>query len=291
MKEKELKYTTTKIFGNTKIQANIRLSDDCKNGHNDFAITGTVWEGYGKERWEQRASGCVHDEIVKFFPEFKMFVDLHLFDVSGDAMYAIENGLYFFREKSKQDTMRYLRLQSSEYEKLLGFTEDGYIFALKLIELGVVKRWEEEAGDAIKKLETLTGREFGYEWSKGHSSKFFTEEALKECAQKISDGYYTHEAISQRKEKARQDKLKAAIDKINSEFEKRVKKATNERDVCLYLVTHNISLDNFIYYNHTNEGHFNWRSGCDRMSQEDFNAFVESIDYSNLPSGIKFILK
>ena len=90
-------HIATKETSRKKIVVEIRLDDECHNGHCDFAITG---ETYIKKdgRWIHNEGGCIHDTILKHFPEFRDFVTLHLSDCHGVPMYAIENGIYFLKE-------------------------------------------------------------------------------------------------------------------------------------------------------------------------------------------------
>jgi hypothetical protein len=54
-----------------------------------------------------------------------------------------------------------------------------------------------------------------------------------------------------------------------------------------------LSDDNFIYYNHSNKGVFNWQNDAFRnqISQEEFIDFSNGVDYSKLPEGIEFEIK
>lgn len=54
---------------------------------------------------------------------------------------------------------------------------------------------------------------------------------------------------------------------------------------------HGLSVDNVIYYNHTNTLSFNWRDYGEKITQEEFDDFVNNVDRSQLPEGIKFELK
>ena len=95
MKRNYLHFRAEKKLGDKIIEVEVRLDDECKNGHADFGITGIV---YNKSKSERNiiAAGCCHKEILKAFPELKCFVDLHLSDSQGTPMYAVENGYYFF---------------------------------------------------------------------------------------------------------------------------------------------------------------------------------------------------
>lgn len=80
-----------------RIKAHLRYDDECRNGHNTFAITGTIdrWEvRHGYASWAEDSGGCVHEEIVKHFPEFAHLIKWHLTSSDG-PMYYVENTLYW----------------------------------------------------------------------------------------------------------------------------------------------------------------------------------------------------
>lgn len=52
-----------------------------------------------------------------------------------------------------------------------------------------------------------------------------------------------------------------------------------------------LSTDNAIYYPHLNTLSFNWNSYGKKITQEEFDDFVNKVDRSQLPEGIKFELK
>jgi hypothetical protein len=67
-----------------KITALVRYDDQCGNGHNTFAITGSMSDGSG---------GCIHEDIVHFFPELAPLIKWHL--VSSDGpMHYLANVVY-----------------------------------------------------------------------------------------------------------------------------------------------------------------------------------------------------
>lgn len=73
-------YTVSKRYiqaGTTfKINVKILLADDCKNNICDWSITADIYEQRKNGRFVWCAGGCCHEEILKRFPQFKMFVDL-----------------------------------------------------------------------------------------------------------------------------------------------------------------------------------------------------------------------
>jgi hypothetical protein len=61
----------------------IRFDDQCKNGHQTFAITGSYRAG----------GGCCHDLITVIFPELAYLIKWHLVSTDG-PMYYIANTVY-----------------------------------------------------------------------------------------------------------------------------------------------------------------------------------------------------
>lgn len=60
------------------LTATVRYDDQCGNGHNSFAITGTVVTPASKRRNDIEAGGCLHDDIARVFPELAPFIKWHL---------------------------------------------------------------------------------------------------------------------------------------------------------------------------------------------------------------------
>jgi hypothetical protein len=71
-----------------------------------------------------------------------------------------------------------------------------------------------------------------------------------------------------------------AINKINAEFS-----VKNE------ILRHGQTCKNFIYYDHTNTGVFNWLDFHAKISESEFSDLIAKIDFSVLPDDIKFELK
>ena len=78
--------TTKLLFVDNRLDKNgnqwkieISLDDDCKNGHQDFSLTGTCWEK-GKSRIDRnmKFGGACGDTIIKLFPEYEIFERLHI---------------------------------------------------------------------------------------------------------------------------------------------------------------------------------------------------------------------
>lgn len=77
-----------------RIECTVRYDDRCKNGHNNFSITGEIWssESSTQDRYME-SCGCIHDEIVKHFPKLKHLIKWHLVS-SKEPMHYIANTVY-----------------------------------------------------------------------------------------------------------------------------------------------------------------------------------------------------
>lgn len=157
--KKQIVLTSSKLQNSDyrKFIIDIRLSDECKNGHDDFAITAQGWDK-NSERRDCDCCGCLHDDILKLMPELKIFVDLHLSDYNGAPMYTVENG-YYWLHKDKKTAIKYLRITETEYN-LLYEAKDKLEYSGLLHSLGIVKRWKVEADYAINQLEKMTGEKY-----------------------------------------------------------------------------------------------------------------------------------
>lgn len=70
-----------------RIEVTVCYDDSCGNGHNSFAITGSLRAG------KAEAGGCIHEEIARYFPELAPLIKFHLFDARGPWGYP-SNALY-----------------------------------------------------------------------------------------------------------------------------------------------------------------------------------------------------
>ena len=286
MKRNYLKYKTEKKIGNKIYIASISLDDDCKNGYADFSITGAIYENYKIESNIITAGAC-HDAILKAFPEFKIFVDLHLSDCEGTPMYAVENGYYFFKRKEYDNVKSYLRISEDELNYLVTNVDDKKHFAYSLYKLGVPQRWKCEAEKAIKMLEDLVGYEY-----KDESTKLrglgLSEEEITKIERLESEGYYHPMAIAQRKSEELAKERDKAISEVIESFNKATEKLRREMQVKVYILKYGLPINNFIYYEHRNTGIFNWKGYCDKITKDEFDDFCKNLDRSQLPDGIEF---
>lgn len=297
MERKNLSYNVTKFYvenGITyKMNVHIGLDDSCKNGVCDWNITADVYEKRKNGRFVWCASGCYHDEILKYFPEFKRFVDLHLSNHYGQPMYPVENGFYHLKNSDKEKTINYLRITESEYNILHDSAEDKGYFTYLLYTLGIVDRWKKESMEAIKQLEALTGNTWENPY-KPENERFtlkLTDEERTLIENRIKEGYYTSEAIQARKDQKKREEYENKRNEIIADCEKEIQKAENRKLVRLALLDTGIPLKNVIYYNHSNELAFNWNDYEEKVTQEQFDKFVNTVDKTKLPKNITFKLK
>jgi len=290
-KTNDLRHTiiTTDSEGNY-MKIKIRLNDECKNGHQDFAITADIYQK-GKPQTDRYfiAGGCCHDEIIKARPDLKIFVNLHLCDYEGIPMYAVENGYYhltngFNNEKPESTNFKdkfceYYRITGKQFEALKT-AKNQLQYALKLQSLNILEQWKYEAITAIDALESMTGKIFVVDSIK---TQFHapTPEAIKEDELKQATGYYTPEAEQQRE----QSKQAGYLAALEADRDKDINKAVEEFEVKkqVLLIGGKKALDNCIYYNHSKTLSFNWKS-YDMISNELYTKIAGSI---KLPEGVK----
>lgn len=238
-------YTVSKRYiqaGTTfEINVKILLADDCKNNICDWSITADIYEQRKNGRFVWCAGGCCHEEILKRFPQFKMFVDL-----------------------------QYL-----------------------LYTLGIVERWKRESNEALKKLEELTGQTWENPY-KPENERFtlkLTDEERTTITNRINDGYYRPEAVQARKDEEKRKAYEKKRAEIINDCKKKQQKAENEKRVMLAVLDAGLSVNNVIYYDHSNELVFNWKDYETKVTENDFNKFVSSVNRSLLPAGITFKMK
>lgn len=271
-----------------QMQIKISLNDECKNGHQDFAITATTWEK-GKPKIDKYSimAGCCHDEILKAKPELEMFVTLHLCDYKGIPMHAVENGFYHLQEgfsdtkpdspEFKAEFCKYYRITGQQFDRL-NKSENKIQYAVLLEKLGILDQWEEEANAAIKLLESWTGEKLLID-SKRTQYHAPTAEELQEEEKRQKEGYYTAEAKEQRKKDA-ENKL---MHDLHTERDQKLATIAEEYDIKEQVLSigGGKALDNCIYYSHNKTIAFNWK-GYDQISQQLIDKIISQI---SLPLG------
>ncbi len=283
----DLRYSVTKTKGGLDYIIKIRLNDECKNGHQDFSITGDVYTAGKRGDGNCQGGGAMGDTIAKLFPEFAIFDRLHLCTAKGVPMYAIENGFYWLKEKGVTAAADYLRLTPEQAKQIEGAEDKIYLQCI-LEKMGVPAQWEAEANEAIKLLEDWTGKEFINDSKKAGFIPL--GEKIKEVEQKIKSGYYTPEKIADREEEKQRAKITKKLEDLKTQRDKEIDKANIEYNAKAEILRAGglMMEDNAIYYNHSNEVRFNWMSYGPRVTQEQLDAFIKVVDKSQFPAGVTF---
>lgn len=90
-----------------RIVVKLRFDDECRNGHEDFSITATLYE-----HMRDVAGGCLHDEIAKHFPELAHLIKWHLCGIDG-PMHYVSNTVYHAGDRDhnglRKDEVRQIR--------------------------------------------------------------------------------------------------------------------------------------------------------------------------------------
>ena len=208
-----MKHTANLNNEQFNIKVEIRLNDECKNGHQDFSITGTTWE-IGRARTERNviSVGCMHNEILEALPEFLPFVKLHMCDYDGVPMYAVGNMQYhmvngFNSIRAKDDSFvheycDYYRITKTEFDELATAKADTLYFQHVFETLPIRARWKEEAQTAIGQLEALTGEKFVNTSTRSNFTPMSDEDRTL-IIERIANNYYSGEAIAEREAQAK----------------------------------------------------------------------------------------
>ena len=274
-----LVYSTSKTIGKKTIYVEISLNDECKNGHEDFSITGDLYEA-NKPKTDRYniCGGCIHDEILKFFPEFKIFVQLHLATWEGVPMFAVANGHYHLKNKTytPEQFCEEYTLTMPEYN-LLSKAGSDQEFAVILWRLGVQNRWKETAVEAIKILEGLTGHVFESKATRGFYNAPENYETLSEL---YSGEYFSDANVLQRKTDKKNAEIAKKIADLKESHEKQQAKQNQEFEIMLQLVKMGyVDLSGVIFYNHTQTLVLNWTDSTYnyKFTQQDYDKIVNEL--------------
>lgn len=99
------------------------------------------------------------------------------------------------------------------------------------------------------------------------------------------------EAVQARKDEEKRKAYEKKRAEIINDCKKKQQKAENEKRVMLAVLDAGLSVNNVIYYDHSNELVFNWKDYEIKVTENDFNKFVSSVNRSLLPAGITFKMK
>lgn len=288
-------YLTPEKLVNTdfrQMNIEIRLDDECHNGHDDFTITASIWSK-NNFRLESDMGGCCHSEILSVIPDLKIFVDLHLNSSKGVPMYAIENGFYHLKNSPKELFISHLMLNENEYE-VFEHCEDKVYFQFLVEMLLLPQRWQLIANQGIEKLEALTGEKYIDSTIKEQFTPL-TSEQKADIENKINSGFYLPENVKKRASDKKKADKEALIEKLRNEAIKEKQTIDRELQIKLFVLSQNLPIDNFIFYTHTKTGVFNWNNSSynSRVTMEQFERFNKSAQSKRqfIEDNIKFECK
>lgn len=116
-KNQKITHRTACNTAHGTMRVTIRYDDECNNGHNTFAITCSCSDGSG---------GCMHDEIVKVYPDLAPLIKWHLCS-SDEPIHYIANTVYHAKQHGPQGAWIYWTDPlgfNKERELLLCYTTD-----------------------------------------------------------------------------------------------------------------------------------------------------------------------
>ena len=130
----------------------------CQNGNQKpyFSITGKV------NRISQGnpiiCCGACHSEIMEVTNKFNDIIQLHLSDINGIPMYAVENGVYFlgltkYHVFDKAATIAHFRCKEIEIPELLYHAKVGDLEAF--LQKKYYPRWKSQAEKCIQKYSLM----------------------------------------------------------------------------------------------------------------------------------------
>ena len=243
-----------------------------------------------KDRVERQKSGDFDISCARWGPDFPDPITyLNLVSTGNSNNYGKYNNAKYDQLIAASTTER----DAKKRWQMLYQAEDKQYFKYLLYTLGIVERWKRESNEAIKKLEELTGQiwENPYKPENERFTLKLTDEERTTITNRIKEGYYRPEAVQARKDEEKRKAYEKKRAEIINDCKKKQQKAENEKRVMLAVLDAGLSVCNVIYYDHSNELVFNWKDYETKVTENDFNKFVSSVNRSLLPAGITFKMK
>lgn len=180
-----------------------------------------------------------------------------------------------------------------ECVELYKASEDKMYFKYLLFNLGIVDRWKRESDELLVELEDLCGKKWvnPYMPEKERLTLTLTDEERSLIEDRVKARYYSAENIEKRREEDHKAEMLKKRAEICERYDKRIRQAEAEKKIMLCVFDYGLSTDNAIYYPHLNTLSFNWNSYGEKITQEEFDDFVNKVDRSQLPEDIRFELK
>lgn len=290
MKKNELKYKKTKKIGeNTFIDVEIGLRYIKENFYSYFYVIGDVYE-LKRARKKIIYSGCIHEEILEYFPEFKTFVQLHGNSSYGMPLHMISNIKFYIDNNEIDAICSSLGISDVMAKELICWGEEIDYLKYFLEENDIIYHLRSKANKAIKLLEELTGNEFDNPDVLGIYDYMPLDNDTREKIKKMHEnGYFTMDNVIKRENDRIKDLNIKRLESEKIKLEKEKREIDNEIQVLEYLCDKCISLDSHAYLRGVNVLAINlFKNRENAMSEEDYKRFLDSVDYSKLPKDITF---
>ena len=259
----------------------------------DWSVTADIRRKNKCGTYGEYMGGCCHNEVAKHFPELAKFISLHLCNHYGAPMYPVGNGTYHIKNSDKSVAIEYLRISDKEYSKLSEAVDDEMYFKYLLFNLGIVDRWKRESDELLVELEDLCGKKWvnPYMPEKERFTLILTDEERSLVEERIKSGYYSAENIEKRKIEAHKADVAGKRFNICEYYNQKIREAETNKKIMLCVFDYGLPINNVIYYPHSNTLSFNWNDYGGKITQEEFDDFVNNVDRSQLPEDIRFELK
>lgn len=147
---------------NIGVLPELRFDDQCKNGHNTFSMTGTIYTLDVRGRLvREHGGGCCHESIAKAFPELKHLVKWHLVSTDGPLHY-LANTCFL---AGNRDCWGYAPGEPKEFGWFLrmpdrSFLRTPYPVAYSKRVVWRVLHWPEHAGEQVAEFAATLGGAF-----------------------------------------------------------------------------------------------------------------------------------
>ena len=145
--ENSMKKQILKTLTKEKYVITCKLADECGNGVEHFSITYDYFEKGRNGHWYNRGGRCGSD-LYKKFKELELICKLHLSLFNGVPFYAVKNGMCHIKHGYIDSAKGLLRVTDKEME-VLRYINNPIDFKCALVDMGIAKRWKEEADECI----------------------------------------------------------------------------------------------------------------------------------------------
>ena len=215
-----------------------KLADECRNGVEHFSITYDMYEKGRNGHWYERGGGCGSD-LYKIFEDLDIICKLHLSLFNGVPFYAVENGKYHIEHGDMDKAKRLLRVTDEELE-VLRYINNSIDFKCALIDMGVAKRWKEEADECIK---WLSGSDEPFISKGGDKYDFKVSSVeMESYLNKKKNGVYSKEKYEREREDNLTNMVNVAFEQdsetYKANYKRHMEDAKREKALRLKMVEH-----------------------------------------------------